>query len=96
MDNTEFCYFHILKADQTVTHQNMWLGHVRSARNWTLVISRNLHKTSGAITGFWGRAASDPAVTDRGQETPLPNPHSFFLASQNLFIQAVFYALIGW
>lgn len=52
MADTEIYYFHILKADQTITRQNMWMWHVRSARNWALVISRNLHKASGAITGL--------------------------------------------
>jgi len=49
-------YFHIFKANQPLTHQNMRLWHVRSRRSWTLVISRNLHKTSDVTTGFWGKA----------------------------------------
>lgn len=94
MGNTEFCYFHILEADQTTAHQNTWLWHFGSARNWTLAISRNLHKTLGAAMHFWGRAR--PCCHWSRSGSSLSQSPLFFPCFQQSVYSGSVYALAEW
>lgn len=94
MGNIKFYYFLLLKADQTITHQNMWLWHVGSARNWSLVISRNLHRPSGVKRGFWGRAWPCCHWCRAGSSPS--QSQLFFLCFQESVYSGSVYALMEW